>query len=115
MGAGKGNRLQGIAASAGSYSGTARVLRKAAEMDDLVDGEVLVVRASDPTWTVGMLRSGAIVTELGGPICHAAIVARELGLPAVVAVENVTQLVATGARVTVDGTEGTVSIQLTDD
>jgi pyruvate,water dikinase len=54
------------------------------------------------------------VTELGGPICHAAIVARELGLPAVVAVENVTQLVATGAQVTVDGTQGSVSIQLAD-
>lgn len=114
MGAGEGNRLHGIAASAGSYSGTARVIHKAAELDDLVNGEVLVVRASDPTWTVGMLSSGAIVTELGGPICHAAIVARELGLPAVVAVENVTHLVATGAQVTVDGTEGSVSIQLAD-
>ena len=114
MRAGGGNRLQGIAASAGSYSGTARVMHKAVELDDLVDGEVLVVRASDPTWTVGMLSSGAIVTELGGPICHAAIVARELGLPAVVAVEDVTKLIATGAQVTVNGTEGSISIHSTD-
>lgn len=102
--------MQGIAASAGSYSGTARVVHKAAELDDLVDGEVLVVRASDPTWTVGMLRSGAIVTELGGPICHAAIVARELGLPAVVGVADATVHIADGRLIEIDGGRGIIDM-----
>jgi phosphoenolpyruvate synthase/pyruvate phosphate dikinase len=106
--------LGGLAASAGKYRGTARVVHSVDELDGLVDGEVLVVRASSPTWTVGMLKSGAIVTELGGPICHAALVARELGLPAVVAVEDVTQIVRTGLDVTVDGTEGTISFHNSD-
>jgi len=56
-----------------------------------------------------MLRSGAIVTELGGPICHAAIVAREIGVPAVVAVPDVMTLIATGKRVRVDGSTGVIS------
>src|ERR1700734_2518505 len=93
----------GIGASAGTYSGPARVVDTVSELAGLCGGEVLVVRASSPAWTIGMLRSGAIVTELGGPICHAAIVARQLGIPAVVAVENVTSLVSTGDRVAVDG------------
>ena len=98
----------GIGASAGTYTGPVRIVSALSELSGLAEGDVLVVRASNPAWTIGMLRSGAIVTELGGPICHAAIVARELGIPAVVAVENVMSLLTPGMRVTVDGTAGTV-------
>lgn len=101
----------GIGASAGTYSGLARVVDTLAGLSSLCEGEVLVVRASSPAWTIGMLRSGAIVTELGGPICHAAIIARELGIPAVVAAEKITSLISTGDRVVVDGTSGIVSLE----
>lgn len=103
-----GSLLRGIAASAGVYNGIVRVVGSIEELADLRDGEVLVVRASSPAWTVGMLRSGAIVAELGGPICHAAIIAREFGIPSVVAVKDATMLLKTGMSVTVDGTSGTI-------
>ena len=99
---------KGIAASAGTYTGAVRVVLDVEDLPALKEGEVLVVRASNPVWTVGMLRSGAIIAELGGPICHAAIVAREIGIPCVVAVGNATGALRTGMHVTVDGTKGLV-------
>ena len=99
---------RGIPASAGVYEGNARVILSSAELPNLQEGDVLVVRASNPAWTVGMFRSGAIVAELGGPICHAAIVAREIGVPAVVAVPDAVNLIASGQRIRVDGTTGII-------
>jgi phosphoenolpyruvate synthase/pyruvate phosphate dikinase len=99
---------RGMPASAGTYEGDARVILSSDELPALQEGEVLIVRASNPAWTVGMLRSGAIVTELGGPICHAAIVAREIGVPAVVAVPDAMTVIATGSRVRVDGSTGVI-------
>src|SRR5438094_629791 len=102
--------LTGIAASSGSVTGTARLVRVVDDLDALKEGEVLVVRESSPAWTVGMLRSGAIVAEFGGVICHAAIVARELGIPAVVGVPDAMSVMTTGDRLTVDGSNGTIVV-----
>jgi phosphoenolpyruvate synthase/pyruvate phosphate dikinase len=98
----------GVGVSAGMYTGTVRVVLRIEDLSSLQDGEILVVMASNPVWTVGMLKSGAIITELGGPICHAAIIAREFGIPSVVAVDNITNILQTGMRVTVDGTHGLI-------
>lgn len=100
----------GIGVSSGVYTGTVRVVLRIEDLSSLQDGEILVVMASNPVWTVGMLKSGAIIAELGGPICHAAIIAREFGIPSVVAVDNVTNILQTGMRVTVDGTRGLISL-----
>lgn len=99
---------QGLGASTGVVTGRLRVLSSPDELDQLENGEILVVQRSSPAWTVGMLRAGAIISEYGGIICHAAIVAREMGVPCIVAVEHATSLLANGMLVCVDGEAGTI-------
>lgn len=99
---------QGLGASTGTVTGRVRVLSSPDELDQLVDGEVLVVQHSSPAWTVGMLRASAIISEFGGIISHAAIVAREMGVPCVVSVEHATSLLVNGMLVRVDGETGTI-------
>ncbi len=99
---------QGLGVSTGIVTGRVRVLFNPEELDQLEIGEVLVVQRSSPLWTVGMLRAGAIISEVGGMISHAAIVAREMGVPCVVAVEQATSLLANGTLVRVDGETGTI-------
>ncbi len=99
---------QGLGVSTGIVTGRVRVLFSPEELDQLQIGEVLVVQRSSPLWTVGMLRAGAIISEVGGMISHAAIVAREMGVPCVVAVERATSLLANGTLVQVDGETGTI-------
>lgn len=99
---------QGIGAGTGTITGRIRVLNSPDQLDQLKDGEVLVVQHSHPAWTVGMHRAGAVICEQGGIISHAALVARELGVPCVVAVPNATSLFITGMLVCVDGEKGTI-------
>ncbi len=99
---------QGVGVSTGIFTGPVRVLSNPSEVDQLQDGEVLVVERSSPLWTVGMLRAGAIISEFGGIISHAAIVAREMGVPCVVAVEHATSQLVNGMLVRVDGETGTI-------
>jgi pyruvate,water dikinase len=101
--------LHGWAASAGSYTGTARVIRDATAPNGLEPGDVLVAESTDASWLPLFLRAGAIVVERGGPLSHAAIVARELGLPAVLNVDGATA-VLDGRLVTVDGDAGSVEV-----
>ena len=104
-----GDRFHGWAASPGSYEGVARVVRTSS--DHIERDEVLVARTTDPSWGPLFLSAGALVIEQGGPLSHAAIVARELGLPAVVNVPGVMERVRSGDRVLVDGTSGTVIVE----
>ncbi len=87
-------------------SGTAKVLASIADMDQIQVGDVLVTDMTDPDWEPIMKRASAIVTNRGGRTCHAAIIARELGIPAVVGCGNATELVKTGQAVTVSCAEG---------
>jgi pyruvate,water dikinase len=77
-------------------------------MGDLEPGEVLVVHATDVGWTPLFLLAAGVVTELGGPLSHAAVVAREFGVPSVVNVAGATRAIRTGDRVRVDGDRGVV-------
>jgi pyruvate, water dikinase len=86
--------------------GRARVVRSAADLDRLEPGEVLVSEMTDPDWEPVMKRAAAIVTDHGGRTCHAAIVSRELGIPAVVGTERATALIEEGSEVTVSCAEG---------
>jgi len=86
--------------------GTVRLVKSAAEMDKVRPGDVLVAEMTDPDWEPVMKRAAAIVTNRGGRTCHAAIVARELGIPAVVGCGNATAVLADGAPVTVSCAEG---------
>jgi pyruvate,water dikinase len=87
-------------------TGPARLIRSPAEMDRVQPGDVLVTDMTDPNWEPVMKRASAIVTNRGGRTCHAAIIARELGIPAVVGCGDATAKVAEGALVTVSCAEG---------
>ncbi|NND47812.1 MAG: phosphoenolpyruvate synthase [Woeseiaceae bacterium] len=87
-------------------AGTAKVIRSVAEMNRVQTGDVLVSDMTDPDWEPVMKRAAAIVTNRGGRTCHAAIIARELGIPAVVGCGNATDLIADGMDITVSCAEG---------
>jgi pyruvate, water dikinase len=87
-------------------SGTVRIIRAVAEMARVQAGDVLVADMTDPDWEPVMKRAAAIVTNRGGRTCHAAIIARELGIPAVVGCGNATSLISDGQKVTVSCAEG---------
>ena len=86
--------------------GTVRLVKSAAEMDRVQAGDVLVTDMTDPDWEPVMKRAAAIVTNRGGRTCHAAIIARELGIPAVVGCGDATRVLEDGVKVTVSCAEG---------
>jgi rifampicin phosphotransferase len=100
--------LRGVAGAPGVYTGTARVVRSLVEAGDVEEGEVMVCEMTLPPWVPLFSVAGAIVTDVGGVLSHAAIVAREFGLPAVVGTDIGTSTITTGQTVTVDGTKGVV-------
>lgn len=102
-----GGRLDGWAASPGRYSGTATVLSDPG--GDLEPGAILVAAATDASWSPLFVRAGAIVVDRGGPLSHAAILARELGVPAVLNVPDASRLLD-GRALTVDGNAGIVIV-----
>ncbi|MCY3580819.1 MAG: phosphoenolpyruvate synthase [Acidimicrobiia bacterium] len=87
-------------------AGTVRIVHSPREMSRVAEGDVLVADMTDPDWEPVMQRASAIVTNRGGRTCHAAIIARELGVPAVVGSGNATRLLADGQKVTVSCAEG---------
>lgn len=107
-GPGVPDAVRGVGASPGLYTGTVRTLRDENEMDTVRDGEVLVTPCTSPAWSVIFPRVGALVTDSGGMLSHPAIIAREYGVPAVVATGNATAVLQTGQLVTVDGSTGLV-------
>ncbi len=110
--AGDGSRdeIRGLAASPGTAEGVARVVHHVEELDDLVDGEILVCPLTAPSWSIVFARIAAAVSDGGGIMSHAAIVSREYELPAVVATGVATTMIHTGDRLRVDGGTGVVSI-----
>lgn len=105
----RGTRLVGLAASGGVVEGRARVLEPGAPgLDAVAPGEVLVSRTTDVGLSPLFLVAAAVVTELGGPLSHAAVVAREYGIPAVVSVPGATIAIRTGDHLRVDGDRGIV-------
>ena len=100
--------LTGTGASPGTACGPARTVHSVDGFSDVRPGDVLVCRTTDPAWTPLFAVASAIITETGGMLSHAAIVAREFGIPAVVGVTDALNLITTGTTLVVDGTEGTV-------
>ena len=86
--------------------GAARLVKDISKMDEVQSGDVLVTDMTDPDWEPVMKRASAIVTNRGGRTCHAAIIARELGIPAVVGCGDATESLETGIDVTVSCSEG---------
>ena len=103
-------QLHGTGVSPGRRSGSARVVLDVRDLESVREGDVIVARATDPSWTSSLSLGAAIVLEMGGLLSHGAIVARELGIPAVVDVARATQLIRSGDRIEVDGTTGEVAV-----
>ncbi|MEU8382699.1 rifamycin-inactivating phosphotransferase [Streptosporangium sp. NPDC048865] len=101
--------LAGLAVSAGTVEGRARVVTDMARAD-LEAGDILVTAYTDPSWTPLFVTVAGLVTEVGGLMTHGAVIAREYGLPAVVGVEGATRLIRDGQRIRVHGTDGYVQI-----
>lgn len=102
--------ITGSPGSTGKVESTVRIIEDPKDGGLLQPGEILVAVQTDIAWTLLFPRAAAVVTDVGAPLSHAAIVARELGIPAVVGCGNATMLLKTGDRVRVDGGAGTVSI-----
>jgi pyruvate,water dikinase len=105
-----GDTITGFAGAAGHVEGLVRRLDDAEQGHQLQPGEILVAPTTNIGWTPIFPRAAAIITDVGAPLSHAAIVARELGIPAVVGCGNATMRLHTGDRVRVDGGRGTVEI-----
>jgi rifampicin phosphotransferase len=101
--------LVGLAVSAGTVEGRARVIHDMADAD-LEAGDILVTAFTDPSWSPLFVAIAGLVTEVGGLMTHGAVIAREYGLPAVVGVEQATRLIRDGQRIRVHGTDGYVEV-----
>lgn len=100
--------VRGITASKGIAKGKARIILNANEISRVLEGDVLVARFTEPSFTIAMMKASAFVTDIGGICSHAAIIARELGVPCIVGAKNATTLIKEGKEVTVDADQGIV-------
>ena len=99
----------GTGTSSGAYTGKTRVVKKIQDFDAVIKGEVLLIPFSDVSWTPVLARAGAIVSETGGMLSHSSIIAREMGIPALVSVPNACSL-GDGLTVTVNGSNGVLTV-----
>jgi pyruvate,water dikinase len=106
-----GTELSGTPGGSGTATGIARIVNDPSQEADLGPGTILVAPHTDPAWTPLFLGVDAVVVNVGGQVSHAVIVARELGLPCVVGVEDATLQIPDGATISVDGDTGTVRVE----
>jgi len=104
------NILKGIGASPGRVSGIACVIHGPEEFDQMKPGDILVAKITTPAWTPLFALASGIVTDVGGPLSHSSIVAREYGVPAVLGTGVATQRIRSGQHITVDGNGGVVTM-----
>lgn len=103
-------KVTGFAASPGAVTGVARLVLDPCDMARVRKGDLLITRATSPSYNALLPLIGGVVTDRGGTLSHAAVVAREYGIPAVVGTGNATELIKDGARVRIDGGAGTVEL-----
>ncbi|GAG99782.1 unnamed protein product, partial [marine sediment metagenome] len=106
----EGNVIKGVPASPGQITATARVLHGPEDFDQLQPGDILVASITTPAWTPLFAMASAVVTDIGGPLSHGSIVAREYGIPAILGTGSATKLVQSGQKIAVDGAAGTVTL-----
>jgi phosphoenolpyruvate synthase/pyruvate phosphate dikinase len=105
-----GNEIAGVGASPGRVTAPACVLHGPGEFEQMVPGNVLVAAITTPAWTPLFAMASAIVTDVGGPLSHGSIVAREYGIPAVLGTGVATRRIRSGQVVTIDGSAGLVTL-----
>ncbi len=100
--------VKGTSASKGTAKGTVRIVLSSKDIEKVCEGDILVARQTEPAFSIAMMKAAAFVTDIGGMCSHAAIVARELGVPCIVAAENATTILKEGQEVIVDANKGIV-------
>jgi len=105
------NTIRGLGANNGKLTGTARVIENFTQIDRLQQGDILVTRFTDTGWTPKFAILSGIVTEYGGILCHAAIVSREYGIPAIVCCKDAMSKIRDGQTITIDGCTGVVDLK----
>ena len=103
--------IKGVAASVGKVTAPACVLHGPEDFDRMRPGAVLVAGTTTPAWTPLFAMASAVVTDIGGPLSHGSIVAREYGIPAVMGTGIATKRIQNGQMITVDGNDGVVTLQ----
>ena len=106
----EGDVLAGTAGCPGVVTGRARIVRDPTSPPDLEPGDIMVAPLTDPAWTPLFLAVDGVVVNVGGQVSHAVIVSREMGIPCVVSVADATEQIQDGATITVDGTNGNVTL-----
>ena len=106
----EGDVLAGTAGCPGVVTGRARIVRDPTSPPDLEPGDIMVAPLTDPAWTPLFLAVDGVVVNVGGQVSHAVIVSREMGVPCVVSVADATERIEDGATITVDGTNGNVTL-----
>jgi pyruvate,water dikinase len=101
--------LSGVGTSSGTFTGNTRVVKKADDFDKVEKGDIILIPFSDVSWTPILVKAGAIVSETGGMLSHCSIIAREMGIPALVSVSNACAI-GNGLKVTVDGSNGVLTV-----
>lgn len=104
------DELMGSPGSSGLVEGKARVIKTVEGLADLKEGEILVATTTSPSWAPAFTKIAGCITDVGGAMCHAAIVCREYGLPTVVGTGNGTSVIKTGDTIRIDGDQGSVVI-----
>ena len=105
-----GNIIKGVGTSPGRVMGVARVIHGPDEFDQMQPGDILVAKITTPAWTALFALASGVVTDVGGPLSHSSIVAREYHIPAVLGTGVATERVRSGQRITVDGDSGVVTM-----
>ena len=101
--------MNGLPSSKGYYEGPAKIVMGLSDIGKLAQGDVLVIPYSDVSWTPLFAKAGAVISESGGILSHCSIIAREYGIPAVVAVEGATRI-PDNSKVIIDGYTGEIQI-----
>ena len=107
----KVNEIEGFAGSPGVVEGIARVCRSVTDIGELKEGEILVAPTTSPSWAPVFQKIKAVITDVGGIMCHAAIVCREYGMPAVVGTGQATTIIKSGMKIKVNGDTGRIYIE----
>ena len=105
-----GDSIKGAGTSPGRITAPARVLHGPEDFDQMKPGEILVAAITTPAWTPLFAMASAVVTDIGGPLSHGSIVAREYGIPAVLGTGVATKRIRSGQLITVDGSAGVVTL-----
>ncbi len=106
----EGNIIKGVPTSPGQVTAPARVLHGPGDFDQMQPGDILVASITTPAWTPLFVMASGVVTDIGGPLSHGSIVAREYGIPAIMGTGFATKLIQSGQKITVDGAAGTVTL-----